>query len=121
MGDQTHQENGTKMVHVKLGAKWVDMLACMQAVTGEGIGSLIEYAIRESGTSFYRWLRGAIQGDEVPPDLDLAPVLAVFSPAVRAELQRLRVKVAQKGQPSYSQRLRQKVGRKGVPGAVREG
>jgi hypothetical protein len=93
----------TSLVQVKMGQKWLDMLACLQAVTGEGMGSLIEEALRNSGPWWYRWLRGAIEGGEIPEELDLTPVLAVLGRENRRGLER----------------LREKVQRKGVPGAVR--
>lgn len=97
--DEGADTSRTKMVQVKMGAKWVDMLACLQAVTGDGMGSLLEDALSQSGPWWYRRLRSEIAAGAIPEDLDLSPILAVLGRENRRELERFRERVQRKGVP----------------------
>jgi hypothetical protein len=92
MEDEAVDTQSTIMVQIKLTPQWAQMLACLQAVTGDGIGTLVQDALQQSGPWWYRVVRGAIE-DGLPEDFDLTPVLAVLGRDNRRELERFRKKL----------------------------
>ena len=95
--DLDTQEKCTSLVQVRLAQEWLDVLGCLQAVVGVGMGQLIGEALANSAPWWFREVRNRIRAGDVPGDLDLSALTEVLSRENRRELDAVREKVRRKG------------------------